>query len=785
MVKGLSCFVGFLLFLLTAGPAWAQYPVPLINQPLVPDTAKPGGAAFTLTVNGTGFVSGSVVYWDGSAKATTFVSRSQVEAAILSSDIAHPHTASVKVVNPTPGGTSNVVFFEVTIATSAVALSPSAYGAGSVPWGPNSVAVGDFNGDGKLDLAVADSAENGGESGVSVLLGNGDGTFQSPAIYHAGGVPYGVAVGDFNGDGKLDLVVADSAGSVIVLLGNGDGTFQSPVIYAAGCSPYSVAVGDFNGDGKLDLAVADSDFSYPCGHPGAAVLLGNGDGTFQPAVNYGAGSWPFSLVVGDFNGDGKLDLVVANNGSNNVSVLLGNGNGTFQAAMNYAAGQGPFGLATADLNGDGKLDLAVADSAAGVSVLLGNGDGTFRSPVDYPAGAQPVSVAVADFNGDGKPDLVVANGFGGDNVSVLLANGNGTFQAAVDWPAGSAPRSVAVGDFNRDGRLDAVASDASNSVSVLLQAPAVSLSNTSLEFANQVVGTTSLSENVTLTNTGFLALTIGTISVTGTNATDFGQINTCDSGLPPGAKCTITLTFTPTQSGPQTAVVTITDNAAGSPQGIALTGTGVASGPNATLSPASATFSTQLVGTTSPAQPITLTNYGTATLSISSITIKGADPGDFAQTSTCGSSVAPGASCTISVTFTPTGINSRNASLSIADNALGSPQKVGLTGTGTVVKLVPTSLVFCNLFCGPYTKSVTLANVGKTTLNITNITIAGTDADFSQTNTCGSSLAGGASCTITVTPRADGLRDPGAVQISDNGGASPQYVYLAWYYHPL
>jgi hypothetical protein len=330
------------------------------------------------------------------------------------------------------------------------------YASGS---GPNSVAVGDFNGDGKLDLAVTTS------SSISVLLGNGDGTFQAAVHYAAGSGPVFVAVGDLNGDGKSDLAVANSSSNnVSVLLGDGDGTFQAAVNYAAGSAPRSVAVGDFNGDGKPDLAVANSSSNN------VSVLLSNGDGTFQAAGNYAAGSAPRSVAVGDFNGDGKPDLAVANDGSNDVSVLLGNGDGTFQAAVNYnyAAGPGPSSVAVGDFNGDGKPDLAVTNSGynSSIGVLLGNGDGTFQAAVSYAAGSAPRSMAVGDFNGDGKPDLAVANGSG---ISVLLGNGDGTFEAAVNYATGSDPHSVAVGDFNGDGKPDlAVANQSSSNVSVLL-----------------------------------------------------------------------------------------------------------------------------------------------------------------------------------------------------------------------------------------------------------------------------------------------------------------------------
>src|SRR5438876_10812139 len=215
-----------------------ENPVPLINQPLVPDATRPGGAGFSLTVNGTGFVSGSVVKWNGSTRATTVVGRSQLKATIFATDIAKAGTAWVKVVNPSPGGgTSNLVFFEITRPTSSVALSASSVHAGS---NPTSAAVGDFNGDGKLDLAVA----NAGIKNVSVLIGNGDGTFKAPVNFGAPGTQ-SVAAGDFYGAGNLGLAVANlSSGNVSIRLGNGDGTFRAPVNYATGDSPNTIAVGD-------------------------------------------------------------------------------------------------------------------------------------------------------------------------------------------------------------------------------------------------------------------------------------------------------------------------------------------------------------------------------------------------------------------------------------------------------------------------------------------------------------------------------------------------------------
>ena len=339
---------------------------------------------------------------------------------------------------------------------------------------PNSVAVGDFDGDCISDLAVA----NGFSDNVSVLLGNGDGTFQPAQNFAVGFAPNSVAVGDFDGDGVPDLAVANIVSDdVSVLLGNGDGSFQPARSFAAGAGPNSVAVGDFNGDGQLDLAVAnlgDCNDS-PCNDSTVSVLLGNGDGSFQAARNLAVGSYPISVAVGDFNRDGLLDLAVSNFYSDNVSVLLGNGNGTFQEAQNLAVGSSPTSVAVGDFNGDELPDLAVSNAGSDdVSVLLGNGDGTFQGARNFDVGGSPRSVVVGDFNGDGLPDLALTN-FGdpfGENgsFSVLLGSGDGTFQAAQNFAVlGPRPYPLAVGDFNGDGMPDlALTTLDSNNVSALI-----------------------------------------------------------------------------------------------------------------------------------------------------------------------------------------------------------------------------------------------------------------------------------------------------------------------------
>src|SRR5437879_4793373 len=318
----------------------------------------------------------------------------------------------------------------------------------------------------------------------------------SARSYAAGAGPYSVAAGDVNGDGTLDLVVANSlANSISVLLGNGDGTFQAARTFDAGLGsgPIWVVIADVNGDRKPDILLANQSRNS------VGALLRNGDGTFQPVMNFDTGgNFAESIAVGDFNGDGKLDVAVAHFMTNNVTVLLGNGDGTFQRAYvvaTFAADMFLIPIAVGDVNGDGKLDLVTA-SVSNVmgAVMLGNGDGTFQPPRITPFIGDPESIvmlgnaygscqlaqrlsfwaaeseslAAVDFNGDGKIDLVVANA-GSNNISVLLGNGDGTFQAARTFPVGNRLEFVAVGDFNGDGKLDvAVASYNTNTVGVLL-----------------------------------------------------------------------------------------------------------------------------------------------------------------------------------------------------------------------------------------------------------------------------------------------------------------------------
>jgi len=321
---------------------------------------------------------------------------------------------------------------------------------------PRSVAIGDLNADGRADLVVV----NHGTDTVSSLLGNGDGTFGSKMGFSDGQYPYSLVVGDLNGDGKPDVVLSGpdngSAFNIWVQLGNGDGTFGGRRSYNTGGDPYGIVMDDFNSDGRPDLAVVHQ-LSNNIG-----VLLNTGSGRFGIWHEFGTGINPRSLTAGDLNGDGKVDIATANENGNATSVLLGNGDGTFGHWTDYATGAGACDVAIADFDGDGNPDLATANRhAQTVSVLLGNGDGTFKPRIDFNGGGEPFAIVTGDFNADGRPDVAVGASHGaqlGDvnRVSVLLGSGDGTLSPRVDYVAGLAPIDVAVGDVDADGRLDLV-----------------------------------------------------------------------------------------------------------------------------------------------------------------------------------------------------------------------------------------------------------------------------------------------------------------------------------------
>lgn len=669
------------------------------------------------------------------------------------------------------------------------------------------VAVADVNGDGFPDVIVARCAFNGPfgcgdvEGGVGVLLGNGDGTFQTAMSFPSGAVgAKAVASADVNGDGKPDLVMANlcvdsceggSNGVVSVLLGNGDGTFQSPMTYGSGGTEAdSIAAADLNGDGSPDVVVGNED-------GGLGVLLNDGSGLMLPVVVYNpGGSPPSSEGVMDVNGDGKPDIVVANVcadqgcSEGSMGVLLGNGDGTFQPVTTF--GSGGFAaqsVAVVDLNGDGKADVLLANECVSASNCMNGSVGvlintsvvptvtTVASSINPSSMGQPVTFTarVTPQFGSGTAAGAVNFYDGGMIIGNAQLSATGTaFMTTSLLPIGTHRITASYNGNSRFG-----SSQSPILYQVVVPGAMAAFMPTNVDFGNETVGITSRPQDVVLRNTGDVALAITSIQINGSNANDFSEFNNCPSSLGPGDSCTIMVTFTPTANGTRNAAVNVADNAPGSPQSVPLTGIGVSA--HVRFSPPELIFPVQVVFTTSAQKEVKLTNTGRGFLEISARRVSG----PFGMRTDCNDVVSPGASCTIKVRFEPTAKGLQEGSISITDNAPGSPQEVSLSGTGTFVELTPTSLNFGNepVDRKSRPKTITLTNKGNAPVKFKGrgVSIAGSDRrDFEEHDDCHGRIGAGGSCSINVTftPMKLGQR-MAEVSVSDDGGGSPQVAPLS------
>jgi len=579
---------------------------------------------------------------------------------------------------------------------------PNAFG------GVGGTALADINNDRKLDVVALQYTQDmqGFNGFITVLPGNGDGTFRQAVTSPVTNFGIGqMILGDFDGDGKIDVATSQdpTTGLVSVALGNGDGTFGAPIanpVNLPGVTIQAMIDGDFNKDGKDDLAATV--LVNANGTAQVYVFVSNGDGTFQPHLLDTISSASSGLTAGDFNHDGNLDLVVTEGSTATnpgVLVYLGKGDGSFNAGPTYLTGtQFTGAVQAADFNGDDKIDLTVLTDT-GLDFFAGNGDGTFKPFVKTPTLLSSSFNAVGDFNGDVKQDLASLEG--STNAAIFIGNGDGTFQSPAIFQIPINPKGFAtVGDLNGDGSTDLVQFGAvdsymaigAQSMSLWRSVPTISFSAPRLDFATQSVGTSSASSSITLMNNGNAPLSISKV----TASANFAQTNTCTGAVAIGQSCIVKVTFTPTSPGPATGTLTFSDNAYPTTQSLVLTGLGnpsdfsVSASPSSTQIAAGAT--TTYTATLAPMDGFTGTvqlacsgapTKGTCTLSKSSVALDGTNSVNVTVTvtttaPTTTSFVAPTSIPPIDNTFRPSALLACVGFLTVAALLMKRSRKVGI-----------------------------------------------------------------------------------------------------------
>ncbi|MBP6003015.1 MAG: VCBS repeat-containing protein [Pyrinomonadaceae bacterium] len=487
---------------------------------------------------------------------------------------ADPVTGVVRVTNAHPAGDYSVTVtafngggvtatrtFTLTVTNGTacngnVSFSDSAdVSVGTFPF---SVAVGDFNNDGKQDIAVA----NSNSATLSVRLGDGLGTFFPVTDVAVGSGPFLVAVGDFNNDGNQDIASANiNANNVSIRLGDGLGGFGGSTSVSAGNYPLDIAIGDFNNDRKQDIAVVNGSSNS------VSIRLGDGLGGFNGTTEVSVGRSPRSAAIGDFNSDGNIDLAVSSFDTGIVSIHIGNGQGGFSSPTNVSVGGGPFEVAIGDFNNDGTQDIAAANNNSNtVSIRMGDGIGGFTGSTNVSVGLGSYWVALGDFNNDGKADLATSNQYS-NNLSIRMGDGGGGFSGTTNLSVGIQPGTVAIGDFNTDGKQDLVSVNyRSNNASVRLGGctPVVNLAvsaNTGTEADTTAITVTATASDPVV---GDQTVSLG---VTGTDITAGDYMLTNGTITIPNGSTTGSVTFTVVNDlvyeGTETATLMISSPSAG------------------------------------------------------------------------------------------------------------------------------------------------------------------------------------------------------------------------------